>query len=509
MTTTLRLALAQADFCVGDIAGNTARVIELARAAATAHGADAVVFPELAITGYPPEDLLFRPGLHRRVRAALAEIAAAVPDIHLVLGYPERDGDTTWNSAAVFHGGRRVANYRKQRLPNYSVFDEKRYFEPGDGAVVVEIAGVRMALSICEDIWSPDTARQAAAAGAEFICNLNASPYHMGKAVERTNAVAAAALAGGLPVVYVNTVGGQDELIFDGGSFALDARGVVTAQAPYFAETLLVVELARTPAGLVPSGPLATSPDAEEAVYQALVLGIRDYVHKNRFRGCVLGLSGGIDSALTLALAVDALGADCVTAISMPSRYTADMSIEDARREAELLGCAFHVVPIEDPVKAFGAALAPLLGDDIGGVTPQNIQARSRGVILMALSNATGSIVLATGNKSEMAVGYATLYGDMAGGFAPLKDIPKTLVYRLSRWRNRGGEVIPPRVIERPPTAELAPDQQDTDNLPPYEILDPILERYIEQDMTPREIAEHGFDIDTVRRVAQMVDRNE
>ncbi|MEQ8230110.1 MAG: NAD+ synthase, partial [Gammaproteobacteria bacterium] len=509
MSTVLRLALAQADFCVGDIAGNAERIIELARAAQGELGADIVVFPELAVTGYPPEDLLFRPGLYRRVRAALARIAAAAPGIHLVVGYPERDGELTWNSAAVFHAGRQVANYRKQRLPNYSVFDEKRYFEAGDAAVVVDIAGVRVGLSICEDIWSPDTARQAAAAGAELICNLNASPYHMGKAVERANAVAAAALAGALPVVYVNTVGGQDELIFDGGSFALDARGVVTAQAPFFSETLFAVDVVREGDALVPCGAVATSPDAEEAVYQALVLGIRDYVHKNRFKGCVLGLSGGIDSALTLALAVDALGADCVTAVSMPSRYTADMSIDDARLEAERLGCAFHVVPIEGPVKAFDAVLAPLLGSDLPGVTPQNIQARSRGVILMALSNATGSIVLATGNKSEMAVGYATLYGDMAGGFAPLKDIPKTLVYRLSRWRNREREVIPARVIERPPSAELAPDQKDTDSLPPYEILDPVLERYIEQDMTPREIAEHGFDIDTVRRVAQMVDRNE
>jgi len=509
MTASLRLVLAQADFCVGDIAGNTARIIGLARTARVEHGAHAVVFPELAVTGYPPEDLLFRPGLHRRVRSALDAIAAAEPDIHVVLGYPERDGVYTYNSAAVFHGGRQVANYRKQRLPNYSVFDEKRYFEPGAAATIIELAGVRVGLSICEDIWSPQTAAQAAAAGAELICNLNASPYHMGKAVERTNAVTAAAHAAGLPVVYVNTVGGQDELIFDGGSFALDARGVVTALAPSFVEDLLVVDIERSADGLVPRGPLATTPDADAAVYQALVLGIRDYVRKNRFKGCVLGLSGGIDSALTLALAVDALGAECVTAVSMPSRYTADMSIDDAREEAARLGCAFHVVPIEGPVKAFGEMLEPLLGGKVDGVTAQNIQARSRGVILMAQSNASGNIVLATGNKSEMAVGYATLYGDMAGGFAPLKDIPKTLVYRLSRWRNRTAEVIPPRVIERPPTAELAPDQKDSDSLPPYEILDPILERYIEQDMTPREIAEHGFDIEVVRRVAQMVDRNE
>ncbi|MCB1746695.1 MAG: NAD+ synthase, partial [Gammaproteobacteria bacterium] len=484
----MRFALAQANFCVGDIAGNAARIIELARQARDRDGADVVVFPELAVTGYPPEDLLFRPGLHRRVRAAMEGIARAVTDIHLVVGYPELDGSALYNSAAVLHGGTVVANYRKQRLPNYSVFDEKRYFQEGDAAVVVDIAGVRVGLSICEDIWSPDTASQAAAAGAEVICNINASPYHVGKAAERTEAVTRAAQAAHCPVLYVNTIGGQDELIFDGGSFALDADGTIAALAPVFDETLLLVELERGAAGWTPRGALAAQPEVEAAVYQALVLGIGDYVRKNRFNGCVLGLSGGIDSALTLALAVDALGGAAITAVSMPSRYTADMSIDDAREEAHLLGCAFHVVPIERPVGAFTETLAGLIDVD-RGVTPQNIQARSRGVILMAISNATGAIVLATGNKSEMAVGYATLYGDMAGGFAPLKDIPKTLVYRLAEWRNRQGVVIPPRVIERPPTAELAPDQKDTDSLPPYEVLDPILERYIERDMTPREIA--------------------
>ncbi|MGE0482815.1 MAG: NAD+ synthase [Gammaproteobacteria bacterium] len=506
--TTLRFALAQANFCVGDIAGNAARIVEIARRARDENGADVVVFPELAVTGYPPEDLLFRPGLHRRVRAAMTAIARAVTDVHLVIGYPEQDGTALYNSVAVLHGGAVVANYRKQRLPNYSVFDEKRYFQEGTAPLVVDILGVRVGLSICEDIWSPDTASQAAAAGAELICNINASPFHVGKPAERCEAVARAALAAHCPVLYVNTVGGQDELIFDGGSFALDADGNVTAQAPLFDEATLLVEVSRGDAGWLVGGPRAAMPEPDAAVYRALVLGIRDYVRKNRFNGCVLGLSGGIDSALTLALAVDALGAAAITAVSMPSRYTADMSIDDAREEAGLLGCAFHVVPIERPVSAFSETLADLI--DVGhGVTPQNIQARSRGVILMAVSNATGSIVLATGNKSEMAVGYATLYGDMAGGFAPLKDIPKTLVYRLSAWRNQQGLVIPPRVIERPPTAELAPDQKDTDSLPPYEILDPILERYIERDMTPREIIAEGYDGETVRRVAAMVDRNE
>ena len=509
MTATLRLALAQTNFCVGDIAGNRDTIVDLALRA-RAEGADVVVMPELAITGYPPEDLLFRPGLHARVRAALNTIAERVTGIHLVLGYPEPDGERLFNSALVMHDGQILANYRKQQLPNYAVFDEKRYFTPGDRAVVVEIKGVRMALSICEDIWTPATAVQARAAGAEFICNINASPYHLRKAPERLAAVRAAVRAGGMPVAYVNTVGGQDELVFDGGSFALNADGSLCAQAPLFTEDLLPLRLERTTHGINLRGPHhALSTDDEAEVYDALVLGIRDYISKNRFQGCVLGLSGGIDSALTLALAVDALGAERVMAVSMPSRYTADMSIDDAREQALTMGCEFHVVPIETPVGAFAEVLAPLLSGHDVGATAENVQARARGVILMAVSNATGRMVLTTGNKSEMAVGYATLYGDMAGGFAPLKDIPKLLVYRLANWRNAQSPAIPARVIERPPSAELRPDQKDSDSLPPYEVLDAILERYIELDQTPHQIAAHGFDLTIVKRVAAMVDRNE
>lgn len=505
----MKLVLAQCNFCVGDISGNTETIVAAVTRAREEFGADAIVFPELAVTGYPPEDLLFRPGLHRRVRAAMSRIASASHGVHVLVGYPERDGDALYNSCAVLHDGAVVANYRKQQLPNYAVFDEKRYFEPDTRATVVEIAGVRVGLSICEDIWTPETAVRARDAGAEMICNINASPYHRRKHDERVAAVSAAAALSGLPIAYVNTVGGQDELIFDGASLALDPGGSVTAQAPAFKETLLALDVVRGADGLRLSGDAQPLPDDDTCVYAALVLGVRDYVEKNRFEGCVLGLSGGIDSALTLAVAADALGPERVVAISMPSRYTADMSVEDARAEAEALGCAFHVVPIEKPLGAFTETLAGVLPADAPTVTAENIQARCRGVILMAYSNATGSIVLATGNKSEMSVGYATLYGDMAGGFAPLKDIPKTLVYRLSRWRNRDGIVIPERVIERPPTAELAPGQRDSDSLPDYDVLDPILERYIELDRTPREIAEEGFDPDTVRRVAAMVDRNE
>ena len=509
MTATLRLALAQTNFCVGDIAGNRDVIIDLALRA-RGEGADVVIMPELAITGYPPEDLLFRPGLHARVRAALNTIAARVTGIHLVLGYPEQHNDKLYNSALVMHDGQILANYRKQHLPNYAVFDEKRYFMPGDCAVVVDIKGVRMGLSICEDIWTPASAVQARTAGAEFICNINASPYHLRKAPERLAAVRAAVQAGGIPVAYVNTVGGQDELVFDGGSFALNADGALCAQAPAFTEDLLPLRLERTARGVSLRGPHHALSCADEAeVYDALVLGIRDYIGKNRFPGCVLGLSGGIDSALTLALAVDALGAERVMAVSMPSRYTADMSIHDAREQALTMGCEFHVVPIETPVAAFADVLAPMLSGRDAGVTAENVQARARGVILMAVSNATGRMVLTTGNKSEMAVGYATLYGDMAGGFAPLKDIPKLLVYRLANWRNAQSPAIPARVIERPPSAELRPDQKDSDSLPPYEVLDAILERYIELDQTPHQIAAQGFDLTTVKRVAAMVDRNE
>ena len=509
MADRLRLLLAQCNYCVGDISGNTDKIIAVAERADSEFKADAVIFPELAVTGYPPEDLLFRPGLHRRVKASLSRIAEAAQRIHVFVGYPEVEGQLLYNSCAIFLEGRHIANYRKQELPNYAVFDEKRYFEPGTQATVIEIGGIRLGISICEDIWTPEYAIQARDAGAELICNINASPFHLDKQPERYAAVSAAANAGGIPVAYVNTIGGQDELIFDGGSFALDASGTVAAQAGLFEETLIPLDISRSAGKLLIEGSNQDLPDVEQTVYRALMLGIKDYIQKNRFGGCVLGLSGGIDSALTLALAVDALGSDRVVAISMPSKYTADISVEDAREEARTLGCEFHVVPIEKPVGAFTETLAPLLEESRDGVTAENIQARSRGVILMAVSNATGHIVLATGNKSEMAVGYATLYGDMAGGFAPLKDIPKTMVYRLARWRNQPDRVIPERVLTRPPSAELAPGQKDSDSLPPYDVLDPILARYIENDMTPREIAERGFEISTVKRVAAMVDRNE
>lgn len=505
----LRMVLAQINLRVGDLDGNTAQILHAIAEARTLHASDMVVFPELAITGYPPEDLLFRPGLHARVARALARIREASAGLFVVVGHPECTASGLYNSASVFRDCELLACYRKQRLPNYAVFDEKRYFIEGAGPCVIEAGGFRVGLSICEDIWDPLTAEANREAGAEFILNLNASPYSVQKRGERLAALKAAHEASGLPVVYLNLVGGQDELVFDGGSLVVDAQGLEAVRGREFEAEMIPVTVARGPTALSFLGPRAIPSRDEENVYRALVLGVRDYVHKNRFKGAVIGLSGGVDSALTLALAVDALGSENVTAVAMPSRYTLEMSIEDARAQALRMGCECLVVPIERAFTAFTETLAPVFGDAPPDVTEENLQARCRGVLLMAISNKRGQLVLTTGNKSEMSVGYATLYGDMAGGFAPLKDCPKLLVYRLAGWRNQAGEVIPRRVLERAPSAELRPDQKDSDSLPPYEVLDPILELYVEQDLTPREIVARGYDPATVRRVATMVDRNE
>jgi len=507
----MKIALAQLNLCVGDIAGNAARIVSTIARARDDLGARLVVFPELAITGYPPEDLLFRPGLHQRVEHALRKVAEATRGIDVIVGHPEREEGVIYNSASHLREGVVRATYRKQRLPNYEVFDEKRYFKAGAMSCVIDVGGYAVGLSICEDIWDPSTAVAAREAGAELIVNLNASPFSHRKRAARLRALEAAVGSAGLPVLYVNLVGGQDELVFDGGSLAVDAAGQVVAEAHEFDEELLLVELGRDASRVTLRGPRATSLGGTESVYRALVMGVRDYIAKNHFKGAVLGLSGGIDSALTLAIAVDAIGAENVTAVSMPSRYTAQMSIDDALAQARTQGCECHVVGIEQPFQAFNDILAPVFAGRGPDVTEENIQARCRGILLMAISNKTGRMVLTTGNKSEMAVGYATLYGDMAGGFAPLKDCPKTLVYALARWRNaqQAAPVIPPRVIEREPSAELRPDQRDSDSLPPYDILDPILERYVELDQTPRQIAADGYDLATVKRVARLVDRNE
>ncbi|WP_078120994.1 NAD+ synthase [Thiosocius teredinicola] len=500
----ITVALAQVNLLVGDISGNARRVVETAERLRGA--ADIVVFPELTLTSYPPEDLLLRRACDQRVAQALREIAGAAVGITLIVGYPAMRDGVRFNAAGVFRDGVLEAEYLKMQLPNYSVFDERRYFEPGVQAVVFEQAGVTFGLTICEDIWFDLPVQRAAAAGAEVLLNLNASPFHQGKAAEREQLVSQRAARFGVSVVYVNLVGGQDELVFDGGSFVVDAQGSIRHRACFFRECETLVQLDDAVPQQSEVKPFL---DSEEEVYQALVAGTRDYVHKNDFSSVVLGLSGGIDSALTLAIAVDALGSENIEVVLMPSRYTADMSNQDAVRQAESLGVPHQTIPIEPAFSAFLQMLSDTFAGTEPDITEENIQARCRGIILMAISNKRGRMLLTTGNKSEMSVGYATLYGDMAGGFAPLKDVPKTLVYRLARWRNREQEVIPQRVIDRPPSAELRPDQKDTDSLPDYDILDAILLLYVEQDNAPEEIVAAGYDRATVERVVRLVDQNE
>jgi NAD+ synthase (glutamine-hydrolysing) len=509
-----RIRIAQLNLVVGDVVGNADRVIAEA-AAARVDGVDLLVFPELTLTGYPPEDLLLRPELMQRVESALERILAECRGITLVLGYPLRGVGGLFNVAGVLRDGGVIGEYAKQHLPNYSVFDEKRYFQAGATPLVLDHLGLRMGLSVCEDIWQEDPTRLAVAAGTRILININASPFHAGKRAEREALVARRAGEHGIPVVYANLVGGQDELVFDGASFVADRTGRILHRAAAFEEDLLTFDLddAGRPVGPARDGSTPSfagdAIEEEASIYAALVLGVRDYVRKNGFGGAVLGLSGGVDSALTLAIAVDALGADAVEGVLMPSRYTAEMSNLDALEEARSLGVKTRTISIEPAFRSFLSMLEPAFEGRAGDVTEENIQARCRGIILMAISNKTGRILLTTGNKSEMAVGYATLYGDMAGGFAPIKDVSKLLVYRLARYRNRRSPVIPERVLTRPPSAELRPDQTDQDSLPPYEVLDGILRLYIEEDEGVEAIVERGYPVEIVRRVTHLVDRNE
>ena len=510
MTDAVKVALAQVDLVVGDVAGNTATIIEHARRARDTERADIVVFPELAVCGYPPEDLLFHAGLRHDVEAAVREIRDEVSGIAVVLGFPEYDNDHIYNACAVLHDGRVVAHYRKQLLPNYAVFDEERYFTAGREATVFKLGGIRFGINICEDIWSPGPVAAARTAGAECLLVVNGSPFEIESQQKRENAVRERVAEAGIPVVYVNHVGGQDELVFDGGSFVMNADGDVTSRASSFEAGLHTVLLEGNAAGVAPEPGRVVQPDDRIArIYRALVLGTRDYVMNHGFPGVVIGLSGGIDSALVLAIACDALGADKVRAVQMPFRYTSTMSQEDSATQAGKLGVTYDVIPIEPMYEATMRQLHPVLGETEFDATEENIQSRCRGLLLMAISNKTGRMLLTTGNKSEMAVGYATLYGDMAGGFAPIKDCSKTLVYALARYRNTLGDAIPERVITRPPSAELRPDQKDTDSLPDYEILDPILEAFIEDDLSVAEITALGFDRAVVIRVLEMVKRNE
>ena len=505
----MKLCMAQINTLVGDIGGNTQRVLEVS-AAQKAAGARLVVFPELTLTGYPPEDLLLRGDLLDRTEAALARLCAELPpDLAVIVGYPRGQDGVLFNSAGVISAGKLLAQYDKQCLPNYEVFDEKRYFAAGTEPCIVDVDGLSVGLTICEDIWHPEPAAQAKLAGAEILININASPFHRGKSSERLARVKSCAAAHQLPIIYVNQVGGQDELVFDGGSFAIDAQGELSVSAQTFLEAFPIVTVDRSSdPRLVPGDTVAEREDLD-AVWQALVMGMRDYVDKNGFPGVVLGLSGGIDSAVTLAVAADALGPERIEAVMMPFRYTASMSVEDAAAEAEALGVRFSNLSIEPLYEAFMTALADEFDGLPANITEENLQARCRGVLLMSISNKKNLLVLTTGNKSELAVGYSTLYGDMAGGFDVLKDCPKMLVYALARHRNTLGECIPERVITRPPSAELAPDQKDEDSLPPYEVLDQIIELYVEQDASRQEMAAKGFSKEDVERVVRLVDLNE
>nr|WP_323128853.1 NAD+ synthase [Thiothrix litoralis] len=498
---TLRIALAQLNVCVGDVQDNLRKVREAIHQAREQQ-ADVVVFPELVLAGYPPEDLLFRPDFIAQMQAGVDALAAETQGITVILGAPVQRAGLLQNMACVLRDGEVLAEYAKQCLPNYRVFDEKRYFTPGTEPLVIEVAGVKLGLLICEDIWEDAPAKAAVIAGAEALCVLNASPFSYDKQAQRTELLQRQAATTGCPLAYVNVVGGQDELVFDGDSMLLDAVGNIVFRAQAFVEGVFVQDW---DVKSVRRGVLHTPSDLTPLIYQAITTGIRDYVHKNGFSRVLLGLSGGIDSALVLALAVDALGAENVEAVMMPFHYTSEMSVEDAYQQAAWLGVHYRNLPIADIYNSFTGLLAPEFGDRPVDVTEQNLQARIRGVLLMSLSNKLGSLLLSTSNKSESAVGYATLYGDMAGGFSPLKDVYKLQVYQLAEYRNTLGQAIPQRVIERPPSAELAPGQVDQDSLPPYEVLDAILQRFIENDEVLDEIVADGFDAAIVRRVVNLV----
>jgi NAD+ synthase (glutamine-hydrolysing) len=499
------VAIAQLNQVVGDLRGN-ARSLAAAIEEGRRGGAALVVTPELSLSGYPPEDLLLRPAFLDACARELRELAARVRGVTALVGYPEVHHGVRHNAVAVIRDGAIAQVYRKAQLPNYTVFDEQRYFEPDGTPCVFNVEGIRCAVIICEDVWFPAPAARAKVAGAQLIVVPNGSPYHTHQQALRREQVSARARETALPIVYVNRVGGQDELVFDGASFAVDGTGAVAQQLPAWHETIALVRFD----GGTPKPVRGGLDEAlEPHVYHALVMGVRDYVNKNRFPGVLIGLSGGIDSALTLAVAVDALGRDRVRALMLPSRYNASISLDDAREMAGIVGVRYDEMPIEPIFNAFLETVAREFSGHPVDAAEENIQARIRGTLLMALSNKFGAIVLTTGNKSEMAVGYATLYGDMAGGFAVLKDISKTLVYRLARYRNSLGRVIPERIITRPPSAELRENQTDQDSLPPYDVLDAILEAYVERDLSPAEIVARGFAADHVRKVVRLIKINE
>jgi len=497
----MKLAIAQMNCVLGGLAENAAKILDYAEQARQG-GAQLMLTPELSLCGYPPEDLLLRDGFYQACRHALSDLAQRISGISVIVGHPHELNGRFYNAASLLQDGRVVMTYCKHNLPNYAVFDEERYFVRGSEPCVFEVEGIRFGLNICADVWKPEAARLAREAGAQVLLVLNASPYAMNKHVSRYVALRERIAETGLSVVYVNMVGGQDELVFDGGSFAMNSEGELVAQTVVFSEQLDLLEIS---AQAQPCGEVVALPDLESGIYQALCLGLKDYIGKNGFPGVLLGLSGGIDSALTLAIAVDALGADKVHAVMMPSPYTAQISLDDSREMIAILGVRYDEFSIEPIFQDYIGTLKSSFAGRNEDATEENLQARIRGTLLMALSNKFGSLVLTTGNKSEMSVGYATLYGDMAGGFSVLKDVGKLLVYRLARYRNSLGYVIPERIITRAPSAELRHDQTDQDNLPPYEVLDGIVECYVEQNLSITGIIARGYAESDVRRVVRLI----
>lgn len=510
MKNKISIVLAQLDLAVGDISGNTKLIIDSCEKAKNQHNADLIIFPELSISGYPPEDLLLHSGFKRRINDALNSIKEEVAGISALIGFPDYSDDSIYNACVVFRDKEEIVKYRKEALPNYSVFDEKRYFTSDEQPSVFELKGKKIGINICEDIWHKSAAMKAKESGAEIIIVINGSPYEKDGQSKRENIVKQRALQTDVPIVYLNMIGGQDELVFDGASFVMSKNGEIKYRATSFEESmdLFEFELINDECAPIKSN-ISSKLSVEESVYKALVRGTKDYIEKHNFSGVVMGLSGGIDSALTLSIACDAIGSDKVRAVMMPYLFTSAMSLEDAQCQADTLNIKYDILPISSLYDSTVDLLQPIFLNSEKDSTEENIQSRARGLLLMAISNKTGSMLLTTGNKSEMAVGYATLYGDMAGGFAPIKDCTKTMVKKLAKYRNTISEVIPNRVIEREPSAELRENQHDSDSLPAYDLLDPILEAFIEEDLSVEEIVERGFERETVTSILEMVKRNE
>ena len=506
----ISVGVIQANPIVGDIQGNLNLAISAIEDISSKETPDIFLLTEMFITGYPPEDLILRDDLLDQSYEAINKLTEIKPESFIVIGYPKKEGESIYNCAGVLRNHSIITEYKKQELPNYEVFDEKRYFVSGSSPGIFEVNGLRVALSVCEDIWHEKVVKQAQENGANLMLNINASPFHLRKIEDRKRLISSHAAKYELPIIYANQVGGQDELVFDGTSMAMDGNGKQVLQLDKFKSDSRIISFVENDDVLIAEGEMVIPEDNElEEVYQALVIGAKDYIEKNKFPGVIIGSSGGIDSALTAAIAADAIGPDKVRTYMMPFKFTSDMSVEDAQKLAENLGLQHSVIPIGDIYDSFSKGLEKEFKGKEKDITEENLQSRCRGVILMALSNKSGDLVLTTGNKSETAVGYSTLYGDTAGGFGVLKDVPKTMVYELSRYRNTISKVIPERIIERPPTAELAPDQKDTDSLPDYDILDKIIELYVEQDKSKEEIESLGVGNDVIERVLRLIDISE